>query len=523
MKNIICTLLSLPLLALTSCSDSLEQYSQSELAQGNLPATDDDAIALVNAAYQINVASQSTCFSYMSDLVDETTVSGENPNGGGGLLAYMNWEGTNSYIVKVWTVCAQGIAAANDAIDNVDGNSNVSESIQQRVIGEAKFLRAYYMNYGVLYWGDYPIVLHNEDGEGVARASVDDVYTQIVADLEDAAKLLPKKSEYGSTDLGRATQGAAYAALSKVLLTWGQTSETLSNSERKEKYNAAVEAANEVIDSGEYELEEDFSLNWDNDTRNGSESIFETQHNTGSNSDGTGGNHLCHCSFSTGFSNDLPHVMPANRDLIDSFIEGDQRKDVSLVDSLYNPSTGEYFTFKYPRFGKYIDRSDPEGSSSARNVNRTVLRYAEVLLIKAEAINERDGQPNSEAYEAFNQVRRRAFQSFPVTAVSDYDLESGLNYEGFKSAIQQERSWEFVYEQKHWFDLLRWRILVTTIKNSTVAQEGEYNKQNISLKYYRYPIPTAQRELNPDGLWQNWGWDGYDESVTGSNPYADYE
>ena len=143
--------------------------------------------------------------------------------------------------------------------------------------------------------------------------------------------------------------------------------------------------------------------------------------------------------------------------------------------------------------------------------------------MKAEAINERDGQPNSEAYEAINQVRRRAFKSFPVTVASSHDLPTGLDYEGFKAAIQQEREWEFVYEQKHWLDLVRWRILVKTIKNSTVAQDPQYNKQTISLVHYRYPIPQAQREINPDGLWQNWGYDGYDESKTGSNPYAGFE
>ena len=106
---------------------------------------------------------------------------------------------------------------------------------------------------------------------------------------------------------------------------------------------------------------------------------------------------------------------------------------------------------------------------------------------------------------------------------SAYDLPAGLSYTDFQQAVRQERQWEFVYEQKHWLDLVRWRILVKTIKNSTVAQDPQYNKQTIDFHHYRYPIPQAQREINPEGLWQNWGYDGYDESKTGANPYAGFE
>ena len=503
--------------ALVSCGDSLDQTPLSSLAQGNLPATDADAIALVNSVYQVNVG-KSTAFGYMTDLVTETTISGENPNGGGGLLGLLKWDATNSYIVGMWSDLYKGITNANDVVDNVLGNSKISASIQQRVVGEAQFLRAYYLNYAVQFWGEVPIVLQNSEGTGVSRQPIDDVYTQIVTDLTEAAAKLP--ASYGNSDLGRATSGAAWALLSKVYLTWGQVSPTLTDAQRKEKFNLAVEAANNVTG---YELEEEFLANWDNNNRNGKESIFATQHNTGSAADGTGGNHLCHCAFSSGFSDALPHVVPANRDIEDSYEEGDQRKDGSFADSLYNDKTGKYYHFALPRFRKYIDASDANGSSNNRNINRTILRYAEVLLVKAEAINERDHQPNSEAYEAINQVRRRAFKSFPVTQPSAHDLPAGLDYAGFTKALRQEREWEFVYEQKHWLDLVRWRILVKTIKNSTVAQDPQYNKQTISFAHYRYPIPQAQREINPEGLLQNWGYDGYDESKTGSNPYADFE
>lgn len=276
MKKIIYSLLVAA--GLASCSDSLEQTPIGVLAQGNLPASDEDAIALVNAAYQVNV-NKSTAFGYMTDLVTETTISGENPNGGGGLLGLLKWDGNNSYITGMWRDLNHGIAAANDAIDNVRDNERISLPTQTRVIGEARFLRAYYLNYAVQFWGDFPIVLHNIEGSGVSRQPIDKVYEQIVADLRDAAEKLPVVSSYSSADKGRATQGAAYALLSKVLLTWGQVSPTLDDTGRKEKYAQAVEAANLVTG---YELEENFLANWDNGNRNGKESIFATQHDTGS-------------------------------------------------------------------------------------------------------------------------------------------------------------------------------------------------------------------------------------------------
>ena len=104
-------------------------------------------------------------------------------------------------------------------------------------------------------------------------------------------------------------------------------------------------------------------------------------------------------------------------------------------------------------------------------MNRQVIRLAEVYLVLAEAINERDGQPNQQAYEAFNKVRRRAFrEDINSSAAQPHDLAAGLNYQTFKDAIIQERSWEFTLEQKHLLDLKRWKILVKTIKNSKLAR-----------------------------------------------------
>jgi hypothetical protein len=507
-------LLSLALsIVLSSCTTDLSLSPLDQLVESYFPLTDADAISAVNGIYSYNVIS--TSYGYLIDLTSELEVSGENPSGAGGLLGSIQWEPSNSYFNSVWTATYQGITSANVLIDRLETSTTITESLKRRLIGEAKFLRAYYYQYAVQFWGEIPLILHESDSEkpGV-RAPVDDIYDQIIADLTSAAELLPDVSEYADTDKGRATKGAAYTLLAKLYLVWGQTAVTDDAVTRKEKFRKSIEAANSVTG---YELEEDYIRNWAVDNKNGKENIFAAQHALSQVADGSGSNHLTHCAFASGFTNALPHMIISDIKFYDEFDDRDQRKEATYAKTLFNPSTGSDFEFTLPRYRKYIDATDPDGSASNRNIDRTILRYGELLLLKAEALNEYNGFPTAEAYEYMNTVRRRAFRH-PLDKPSPDDMPSGLDYAGFKKKIQEERVFELTYEQNRRLDLIRWRIYVKTLKESGVPE-----KQNVSLKNYRFPIPQAQRNINPDGLWQNWGYDGYDESKTGSNPYAGFE
>ncbi len=505
--------------AFVSCTD-LNLVPVGQLTDANFPASDGDALTLVNAVYQPNVGI-STGLGYLIDLTAEEEVNAENTNSGGYLLGILSIDPSNSYVNSVWSALYTGISRANDVVDKVEPSPNVSSALKERIVGEAKFLRAYYYFYLVQLWGEVPLVLHNIDGSNTTRVPIDDVYVQIVQDLKDAAESLPRVQEYPAADNGRATKGAAHAYLSKVYLVWGQTSPTADAATRLSYFSESVNNANLVTD---YRLQEDFLDNWA--IPNGVESIFATQHIQGQASASDGGNHLVHCSFANGFSNTrLPHVYPSTNKWYDNFDDRDQRKKGTYVKELYDPTGDSIFVFSRIRYRKYIDTTDVISSANTRDINRTIIRYAEVLLLKAEAINELNGAPNAEAYEAINQVRRRAFKHFPVTNPSADDLPAGLDYEGFKTAIQQERVFELTYEQNRKTDLIRWRIYVKTLRDAVENGyvDPEYRKQDAKLKYYRFPIPKSQRDINPDGLWQNWGYDGYDESITGANPYAAYE
>jgi hypothetical protein len=523
--------------SLFSCND-LDVVPLGQIADSNFPKTDDDAIAVTNAIYQPNVGI-STALGYAIDLTSEQETNNEAYNSGGDLLSKMEWEPSNSYVATNWNALYNIITRANDVVDKIGPSEIITPALRTRLTGEAKFLRAYAYFYLVQLWGEVPLVLHNLDGDKIPRTPINDVYEQIVSDLKDASETLPVYTDYADSDKGRASKGAAIAYLSKVYLVWGQTDDSADAATRRQRFGESVKYADLVTG---YSLEENFLANWDKSNPNGKESIFSIQHIQGQATATSGGNHLVHCSFYGGFSNTArPHVFatnyyevddPAKSDptiitstiknkWYDDFDDRDQRKRGTYLKD-YRFSEDSVFVFNLVRYRKYIDTTNITTTAITIDINRTVIRYAEVLLLKAEAINERDGAPNAEAYEAVNQVRRRAFRQ-PLSSPSDIaDFPAGLDYEGFKAKIQQERVFELTYEQNRTTDLIRWRIYVQTLKE---AVDKKYispllGKQNVKPYYYRLPIPKAERDIDPIRLWQNYGYDG---STVTENPYRDYE
>ena len=200
----------------------------------------------------------------------------------------------------------------------------------------------------------------------------------------------------------------------------------------------------------------------------------------------------------------------------------DQRRNGSWAKTIINPNTGTDFVFTIPRFRKYIDSlnfANPasSGNAAGQSTNSVVIRYGEVLLIKAEAENELNG-PTAAAYDAINQIRRRAYWSpylnIQNTPSDGSPLElSGLTQEQFRQAVRDERWKEFILEGQRWFDLVRWHILVKHVKANAPASEP-LKIQNVSKRNYLLPLPQDQLILNPN-LTQNWGYSG----ESGDGPY----
>ena len=515
----------------TSCVD-LDQDPISSIDVNSFYSTNEEVETAVNGIYQIfthggfyGLYNNHTV--YFDDLSTEYMKAGANTNSAhireiGNCAVQPN----NQFVIDSWEWSYTGINRANIVIDKVQ-NGPFTDEEKNRWQGEAKILRAInYFNL-VRWYGDVPLVLHDGDGEGQARDNVDVVYAQIVKDLEDGT-LLPEVFA-GSTE-GRATRYTALGILSKVYLTWAQTASPLGEGNAAANYAKAIAYADQIIDSKKFALEEHFLDNWAVNNKNGKESLFQVQHNR----DNVSG----HCTFAMGFSNSEPVLILQNgikKEDGSSFVypayeridARDQRKDGSFAKSLPLPGTYEEdgtqsrFNFNVPLFRKYIDTINytlTAPNSPGYSTNSTYLRYAEILLIKAEAENELNG-PTATALEYINQVRRRAYSHFPVTQASadDYTSAQLPDKEHFRWALQRERFNEFVAEGQHWFDLVRWRILIKTVREGGDVS-GSLKATNVGYKNYLFPLPQPQLTLNKN-LKQNWGYSG----ETSGSPFEGVE
>ena len=515
-KNIY-TYIATAAFVLTACAD-LDQSSVSTIDKDNFYQSESDIRVALNGVYQV-LTDGSMNGPWNDELIFLNDLQSEYARRGTANSAAITEIGdfaitpTNAFVETAWLYRYKAINRANILIDKVNGNTALPEQVANNYVRSAKFLRALYYFDLVRLFGDVPLVLHDGEGEGEPRTSKDEVYQQIVDDLTEAEAIsadFPKLSSEASSQ-------AASGLLSKVYITWAQTDSEFSKAHQQELYQKAIEAANKVVDSGKYQLISKFIDNWSLDKKEGPELIFTVEHKFGVNRNVTG-----HCVFSTGFvNNKLPVIAAINNNLYYEYDRHDQRRDASVTLRLFDPATGEYFDFERLRFRKYIDTLYMANESapfiSGQNTSSSVLRYAEVLLVKAEAENELNG-PTTAAYEALNAIRRRAYWD-PYTNNQNQPADgtplnlSGLSKEQFRQAVQDERYREFVTEGNRWFDLKRWHILVKTIKEKVPADDLKY--KNITTRNYYLPVPQTQIDLNPN-LVQNWGYAG----ETSGDPYA---
>lgn len=490
MKKIILTSL-LSAVLLVSCTE-LEVTPTSFITKENFFKTQDDAVASVTAVYaSLNIdPGEQSLFGrnlyFLTDMGSDYAaagVSATNPQVRA--ISSLTHDATSDRVQLAWKQIYNGINRANVAIDNIPKVSG-SDVVKTRLINEAKFIRGLLYFQAVRLWGGVPIVLHeptsiNVEGLKGPRATVDAVYTQIIKDLTDAESL---PATYAANEAGRATSGSAKAILAKVYLT------------RKDWPNAILKSR-EVINGGYgYALFESFQDIFTKTKKNGKEHIFSVQFEPNQAGNGSSGSTFQSTSF-TGFTATEPADIISDVALFyDIYAAGDTRRDVSYKKQLLNPATGTLYTFPKPIFGKYLDVTNLAAPTNVA-INFPIIRYADILLSLAEAINERDGA-TLEAHELVNQVRRRAFGKPILTPDVTVDLV-GLTAVQLREAIREERKKEFVQEGQRWFDLVRWGTLVTEVKKVTA-------KNTVSARNNLYPIPQSERNIDPVGLPQNEGY-----------------
>ncbi len=407
-------------------------------------------------------------------------------------------------VLQLWQWHYLGIRFCNIAIAKIPQITFATANlpIQKRYIAEAKFLRAlYYFNLVRLY-GDVPLILDDQDvfntsSIQVPRTPAAAVYAQIEQDLLDAQAVLP--ATYTSSDLGRATSGAATALLSKVYLT-------------EQKWSSAATAAETVIGSGTYGLFSNYSQVFLPAYKNGIEHIFSAQFKSNSQGQGNG-------NAPRGARTAVPGLTASYADQLVYYKVGpdkffsiyklyhptDQRKKYSFATKFLGSDNKYYSTLNAPGdtvpfLNKYFDPGvGSQLSESAANV--PIIRYSEVLLIAAEAENEANGGPTGAAYNYVNLVRTRA--GIP-------NLTPGLDVNQFRDSVYLERRLELVWEWQRWFDLVREKG--NPVSGFIDANGGRLlpslqavGKNSVAVKHYLYPIPLQEIQLNPK-LTQNPGW-----------------
>lgn len=480
---------------MVGCKDSfLDLKPQGSQTADNFFITPEHAVAATNAVYNVMRNWEVTVFAFIgcTDIISDDADKGSEPNDAAFLSEIDNFtfDAGNIAPKTVWTGYYKAIFRANVAIERIP-EIKMDETLKKRLIAESKFLRAHFYFNLVRWFGDIPLVTKplTQNDFKQTRAKTADVYAQIVADLKDGIDNLPEKSKYAADDLGRATKGAARGLLSKVYLT-------------TKDYTNAEKYALEVINSNEYSLFADYGKIFTREGENSSESLFEVQSTATDtrvtfNPDYDGGSQYNEVQGVRGTPNLGWGFNRPSDAFISEFEAGDPRRDATILYEGEVLPDGSAIVEKNPkvfnaRFNQKAWIPTHVGFNYNGPGNIRILRYADVLLIAAEAMNE-NGKP-AQALTQLNAVRKRARGKIN-TILPDVTLTDKIQ---LREAIWHERRVELGLEQHRWFELLRTGQAEAALK--------KHGKSFVKNKHELLPIPQTEIDLSSGTLTQNVGY-----------------
>ena len=482
------------LLVAMGCSeDFLENPPLTTITDETYPETANDAYLVTNAAYN-NLRNWWITGGYpLADIMSDDQTKGSEDGSNPDLQQIENFtfNASQAYILSWYQTLFQSVRHANIVIEKLPAIP-MDESLKSRYISEARFVRAYVYFLMVRLWGDVPLVTTLNPDRIVDRTAAAEIYNQlIIPDLEEAAGILPEKGGYPADEMGRATRGAAKALLAQVYL-------------HLHDYENAEDYAEEVILSGQYSLDPDWARVFSLEGQWGPGSIFEL----GALPDGRnqGGNQYGNTQGVRGTPNwGWGFGRPA-WDYITHFEVDDPRMDASVIflgevldgvliegntltsDTTYDDSNNII------EVECYNQKVYVEGATDTQENwghNRRIIRYADVLLIAAEAKNENGDQ--QKALEYLNMVRERARGG--NDAILPDITETGQA--ALRMLIWEERRHELAFEQIRYFDLMRQGRM-----DEVLGPLGFTAGKNELL-----PIPQQEIDLSEGKLIQNPNWD----------------
>ncbi len=493
MKTIYKLLFSLILcLGLTSCFDSfLEEEVTDFLSPNNFYKTEADADAAVSAIYSRFVTSDGGDNSFHRAALMIGEYPAESSSAQTSTVPYrlqfetFTWTATTDGIELVWRFYYEVIFRANLAIEKIPQIKGDATKLK-RYEAEARFCRALSYLYLIRLFDNVPFTTSSvQDDYNIPNmGNTDKVFAQIIEDLQFGEANLP--ATYASKDIGRATKGAAQTMLAKTYLTmagypWNKT----------ENYALAAAKCEDVIKSGTYDLVTDYATNFKEVGEHNKEYIFDAEFHTNMN----GSNwvnmssirdqNVCRqfsgwSSFggTKSFYNNMLTLNP-----------GDKRLNTNIITEFTDVKTGvkkvwgkDFDVNKgLVHTWKYIDPAETGTGDQQSNINYHFTRYADVLLMHSEAVNNATSFSGSyDKYYGINRVRVRA--GLPEL--------SGLNKADFNKSLIWERVCELCYEGHLWYDYKRMNCM-----EERVALKGI--NIGTTKKYYVFPIPANEMSRNP--------------------------
>ncbi|KXK38859.1 MAG: RagB/SusD family nutrient uptake outer membrane protein [Saprospiraceae bacterium] len=495
------------LLLLNACSEDFLEIP----VQGAATAESDPALAekLVTGVYNSLISGDAfgngdahgIAFISLTNIISDDADKGSTPNDQIGIIGELDnftHTPTNVFVGSIWKGHYNAISRCNQALKALE-TASVDDTKKQQFIGEVRFIRGYYYFNLVRWFGGVPAVLRvpesaadaNSDDAFRTRASSEEIYNIIINDLQYAVDHLPLRN---ATQKGRINKGTAEGMLAKVYMY-------------RKDWQKVFDLSSEVVNSGQFALLNDYAKIWRFEGNNSVESMFEIQTGTFNNTDfgvrgycvwqgprvgGKGGWTDLGFGFCTPSGNLVQSYDPADTRRLSTVIEIDNsetHKGTILYDGYRIPSKDsiENLYYNYKAYHSELRKGEPYlGNRDNKQKNIQILRYADILLMQAEAANEL-GQPDI-AISNLNMLRARAGLA-PVSIAGGTAL---------RETIWNERRFELAMEHDRFFDIVR-QGRAAEIMNAV-------GKHFVKGKHELLPIPALQIELSGGRMEQNPGY-----------------
>ena len=485
---------------LTSCSDVLDTEPTDFYTSENYWKTEKHALEALTGCYAAlthdDLYNGYTAF--MFECMTPNAYHKDNYKSTGDFARGTHNGTTEGMALSMWNGAYRGIGRVNTLLDHIH-QIPMSEDLKKRVIAEAKFLRAFYYSKINILFNGVPLVLTAdvEENKKKPRSTFLEVYNQILLDLDEASKDLPVV--YDKSNGGRATKGAALALKARVML-------------QNKDYEGTITAIERVLEEGKYSLFTDYNGLFRKVNEGNTEIIFDVRFKA---PEVVNDYDIIHAQF---------NVQAPTQGLVDLYEmkDGKDKKDSDL----YNPN--EPYENRDPRlkqsilhigapwrkrtasdvdlhqtgyaFIKYTEyNADTEGTLTNTDVNYIEIRFADLLLMYAEALNEVQG-PVDKVYEAINKIRTRPSVNLP-------ELVQGLTQDEMRKKIRKERRIELAGEGSYFYDIRRWQTIDEDMNASVYDYKGNVKETRVfnPARDYYWPIPYTQIDLN-GALKQNPGY-----------------